>query len=732
MLDPKLAFMIALVLSHGCGRVSLEWPEPCTGAGCDDPLCPTGDCDPCVDGSCDPVPCTSNTSCDEACVAGDCVPFSPAGGACDEEADCESGLTCNNQLCEVIVCASDSHTLYDSVGTGTPSDPFILCSVAQLLDLMRPASAGGWSSSFRLESDIDLTGYDQATAEAVRPIGDATVPFSGVFDGGGHTISALHYEGPSVDYVGLFGRVEGPRALVRDLRVTNAVIAGSNYVGGLVGWLAGGATVMGCSTSGSVAAANEYAGGLVGVGGQRWSESGSTLAVITTSSSSATVHAGGSFAGGLAGSLGEFSYCMNSYATGPVLGGRDFVGGLIGGGGHVVVHSYALGAVSGVNSVGGLTGSLGGTVIGSFAMGAVSGSEAVHTGALVGDHWGTVEDSYSYSGAACVATGGCHGVVAGETAVADPSLFADPLGAPLATWDLEHVWVAGSAPPTLAPATFDLAAFGDCSSHLTSAPFAGGYGTLEAPFLVCTAAQLAAVNDLVEGGQRWRAVELAGDVDLTGFVTTAFPIGDELTPFTGFFDGAGHTITGFSYLSSAESCVGLFASVTGVIRRVGLENASISGGTSSQGLLAGEIGSGVILDSYARGSVTALGDSAGGLVGKIHYSAIQRTYFEGSVTANRGAGLVGFFYEGAASVQDSFASASVSVTTEGSPLAHVSSLDAGNYFDVTKPCSGCTSSAGTASPTTEALYDPANPPLGTWDFEHIWQSNAPADFPSLR
>jgi hypothetical protein len=67
--------------------------------------------------------------------------------------------------------------------------------------------------------------------------------------------------------------------------------------------------------------------------------------------------------------------------------------------------------------------------------------------------------------------------------------------------------------------------------------------------------------------------------------------------------------------------------------------------------------------------------------------------------------------------------------TQGGPLVD-STIDPSNYFDSTKTCSGCTETNGTASASTDALYDPANAPVSGWD-PRVWQTQAGSP-PTLR
>lgn len=329
-------------------------------------------------------------------------------------------------------------------GTGQPTDPYVLCSAPQLLALMDPGASAMWSASFVLGADVDLAAYSESSTPPVRPIGTVATPFSGAFDGGGHTIANLKESLPAQDRVGLFGAVSGSQAAIHDVRLVNAQIVGRAMVGALVGRLDGGATVSRCSSTGSVIAMVEYVGGLVGIVGAEWVTTG-TAATVTASSSSATVanDAGGDWAGGLIGNIGDLGVCADSFATGSVRTRLDFAGGLAGGSTGIIRNSYARGPNTGTLSIAGLAGGSGGQIISSLAVGDVSGMDGTRTGYLIGNNFGTVTMSASYSLATCTAqiNGPCHAPLTGETSETDLAQLLDASRPPLSAWDFQNVWL---------------------------------------------------------------------------------------------------------------------------------------------------------------------------------------------------------------------------------------------------------------------------------------------------
>ena len=216
-------------------------------------------------------------------------------------------------------------------GTGEPNDPYQIATVEELMLL--GDSPEDYDKNFILTADIDLSGfyYDTALiAPDVNAIDDyfQGIPFTGVFDGNGHTISHLTVLGES--HLGLFGRVESG-AEVRALGVVEVNITGSgDYVGGLMGsngYLGcEGGILINCYCSGSVSGKNDV-GGLVGLNYE-----GDIIQCYST----AAVN-GEHKVGGLVGR--NYSLVIGSYSTGLISDTRSAellpdlsprIGGLVG------------------------------------------------------------------------------------------------------------------------------------------------------------------------------------------------------------------------------------------------------------------------------------------------------------------------------------------------------------------------------------------------------------------
>ena len=317
-------------------------------------------------------------------------------------------------------------------GSGTADDPYQIATAKNLNDLGE--SPEDYNKHFILTDNIDLDpnlpGRKVFDKAVIAPDVNETTewwrfdgtPFTGLFDGNGHTISHLTIKGGGS--LGLFGQLgwwDAPGGEVKNLGLVDVNIIGSGYyVGGLVGFNGNrdrpGGVLANCYTGGAVSG-HSSVGGLVGWNEGTVSQSYSTGVVggeydigglvggnyegsITTSYSTTSV-SGETQVGGLVGqNVGHVTQC---YSTGAVSGSANYVGGLVGNNGKrdwyseagTVTRCYSTGTVSGTDYVGGLVGqNYDGAVTGCYSTGVVTGNSRV--GGLVGYHWGgTVTQCYS-------------------------------------------------------------------------------------------------------------------------------------------------------------------------------------------------------------------------------------------------------------------------------------------------------------------------------------------------
>ena len=628
-----------------------------------------------------------------------------------------------------------------SEGTGEPNDPYQIATAEDLILLGE--TPNDYDKYFVLTGDIDLDPnlpgrkvFDKAviasaSALDVSPWVEGTA-FTGVFDGNGHTISHLTIVGK--DYLGLFGQLEFG-AEVKNLGVVDVNVTGSgNFAGGLVGLNWDGSIATSYSTG--AVSGNEDVGGLVGY---NWFGS------ITTSYSTGSVGGtGGNNVGGLVG-FNRRGSITSSYSTGMVTGDED-VGGLVGSnyGDASITTSYSTGTVTGNSSVGGLVGlNWFGSISTSYSTGSVSGNSDV--GGLVGysDYGIIIITSFwdiENSGQATSAGG--TGLTTAE--MQDPNVFMD------AGWDFvgkpdgpHDIWAEseGGGYPILCwqlPQGFGLPTF------------SGGTGEADDPYRISTPREL---NGIGHNPRLMDAYfELVNDIDLAGI--DFYIIGSEFYPFTGSFNGNGHTISHMTIVG--KNYVGLFGLLESgaEVKNLGVVDVNVTGAYYC-GSLVGFNSGGSITTSYSTGVVS--GDIAvGGLVG-VNSGSITTSYSAGTVSGNSGVGglvgdndgsitssystgmvtgddyvggLVGFNFIGS-SITTCYSTGEVSATSwEVGGLVGDSMSRAevhNSFWDI--ETSGQTSSAGGTGKTTAEMQMESTY-IG-WGCEPVWTIDDGKDYPRL-
>lgn len=147
-----------------------------------------------------------------------------------------------------------------------------------------------------------------------------------------------------------------------------------------------------------------------------------------------------------------------------------------------------------------------------------------------------------------------------------------------------------------------------------------GTGTAADPYLVATAADLAAVGSAPSAHYRQ-----AADLDLAGdWAPIAGPAGE---PFSGVYDGAGHVVRGLRVRAPGGFRAGLFAHVQGgEVRDLGVEGADCHVGRYG-GALAGQVsGGGAVRRCYATGAVRGDRQEVGGLVGELTAGVVEDSW----------------------------------------------------------------------------------------------------------
>ena len=501
-------------------------------------------------------------------------------------------------------------------GSGKEGDPYQIATADDLLKFAKLVNDDGKTdASAVLTANIDLSEIcgENIGGESVSwtPIGNSIDnPYEGTFNGAGHTISGLYI---NTDDQGLFGYVSGT---VQNLSVSGTV-SGGMFVGGIAGQNLG--NVINCAFSGSVS--------------------------------------GVSFVGGVVGYNGSSGTVKNCYNTGAVSGSGLYVGGVVGNNYNGSVENcYNTGDVSGNNYVGGVVGQNSGSVKNCYNTGTVTGSgDRSNVGGVVGDNIiGTVTGCYFLQ-----QDGLSGGATGAESLTADE--FAIQNSFTNSSWDFDNTWEIESifGRPTL-----------QANAEIG--------GTANNPYKIFTATQLKNFRDLVNdaNGQVKDSdahAKLMNDIDLkdvcgenvgeSGQSVSWAPIGSDSRPYTGTFNGDGHTISGLYIDSSDTNYQGLFGYLsTDGDNKGTVQDLTVSGDISGDWHVGGVVGyndGGTVTGCIFSDSGTVTGSSyVGGVVGSNNNGSVKNCTNTGSVKGSGSDWYVG----GVVGYSSGGSSASASVT----------------------------------------------------------------------
>ena len=194
------------------------------------------------------------------------------------------------------------------------ADVIEISSADDLVKLMKGTYP--MDGSYKLTADIDLTGKEQ------EPIGTESKPFTGAFDGNGHTISGIELSGAT--YVALFAKVTGT---VENLTVKGTVTGTVNWVGGIVGLAVGDAIISDCVNACTInaSAASANVGGIAG----RTEENALIKQCLNDGAVKGKSNVGG-IVGGMVGASRVYG-CWNKGTTESLVAtGNAGVGGIVG------------------------------------------------------------------------------------------------------------------------------------------------------------------------------------------------------------------------------------------------------------------------------------------------------------------------------------------------------------------------------------------------------------------
>ena len=428
-------------------------------------------------------------------------------------------------------------------GLGTAVSPYQI-STADQLKLFRDIvngtggqtqNRGAWAvlmndivlndGTFDANGNYTTTGLIGANPEKWTPIGKYTnsrdnAPYTGTFDGQGHSIKGLYVNSASDAYVGLFGFLEG--AAVRNLTV-DGYVQGCDVVSGIAGGARAESTIENCRNNCRVVSefvtdsksSFLYTGGIVGLARDTTIAGCANTGVVEARGSYNNSYA--SDVAGIVGVLNGNVIVKNCYNTGEIKVTCDKLkkgtaGGIAGSDTsehNTVSDCYNLGAVTvsytGNNSdyiagVGGIMGNIYNsdtTVSNCYSVGTLTsatGTGTSYIGGVVGITNGTVGNCYYLDSTTTKAIGSVGGTVDEATGPKTAAQLGD--GTVLALLinnrgDSEHPW--NSQCQYLAAARKTLPAFktqtGDAHTHDWSAWTSNGDGSTHSHRCACNAVE---------------------------------------------------------------------------------------------------------------------------------------------------------------------------------------------------------------------------------------------------
>ncbi|MEN6425182.1 MAG: GLUG motif-containing protein [Phycisphaerales bacterium] len=628
-------------------------------------------------------------------------------------------------------------------GTGEPSDPYQIATAEQLCSINSDPNL--LSRHFVLVSDIDLDpnlpGGRVFDAAVIAPTASSNgtyrgTPFSGDFDGAGHTISNLTFvvEQPStyLSHLGLFGCV-GIEGRVSRLHVTNSCILQSGglwYSGLLCGENHG--VIRDCRASGKISYSN-YARGVGGL-------AGCNDGFVFRSTADAELL----FVDwGTVQELDLLSFdiapmiLMRGGGTGLSMMAPRWLGALVGANSGIIADCYATGSVAGSkysSAMGGIAGANQdeGIVLRCYCT-LTGGATQTCVGTVIG---GTVANSYYLGDSGTSHSESELGTALPDSEMRQQASFVGLDFAGTAEDGTSDTWIMptdGGYPVLAEERLFDLI----------------GQGTGSEPYLLGSVQDLGLIIQRPDAHYR-----LIGDIDCSGIVWPAM-----LLPwFGGILDGTGHAISHVQLTTTgpgglvgrvAEQAaihdlrlddvnipasrsswyVGALACINaGTILNCGVTGRI--GGDSDVGGLAG-CNTGSVTTSFSRGIVT--GDyCVGGLVGYNEGGSITASYSDSVVSGTGGSigGLVGYhggsivasYSSGAVSAGYSWAGGLVGYSERGGVTA--------GFWDM--ETSGLTSSMGGTAKTSAEMQTAATFLDAGWDFESTWTICEGVDYPRLQ
>lgn len=511
------------------------------------------------------------------------------------------------------------------------------------------AIANDLGGNYVLAADITLTGQ-------WTPLGNEGSPFTGTFDGGGHSIKGLTVTASSdLDNSGLFGYATG--ATLKNVSIIGAKVDGDEHVGILLG-NAKQVTISGVMTSGIVTG-RDHVGGIVG--DASGSADNGEFTSISNCMSTAGVFSRSYQAGGIAGivNAGNIDKCFfyGSATAEDGFAGAGGISGLIDGGSgtfnnNVSAAIYIKGAASvgnddpnnnfehahsivGWNNNG--TGSFD-TNLSSMATVIYSAGKERDHADLASDYQGTetsvadLQKSATYTGLGWGTewslADGRYPVLAGMTVPFDGDDIAvnkpadvnvvggnyesgakSALGrtVTLSSSNANVATVTGTKISFVGAGTATITYTTTGDAYVNGATYTQDFTVTETNYNIATAQDLLNIKNNTEGDYK-----LTADIDMSGVTFSPLP------DFTGSLDGQGHVIRNLTFNNPNQDQAALFSTIHGAtIKNLGIEGANIVGNANAAAIVGRAYG-GTIQSCYVANSYIEGRDHVGSITGDMN------------------------------------------------------------------------------------------------------------------
>ena len=503
------------------------------------------------------------------------------------------------------------------------------------------------------------------------PIADCmeghTTQYSGTFDGNNKTVSGLYLNGNSAR-IGLFGSSEAD-GNIKNVGVVDSYFKGDDFVGGVCGRNDG--TITNCYNAGNLTAIDPTAaiGGICG-----YNDNGGTIANCYNTG---TVTATGSVAsvGGVCGcSIAPISNCYNIGTVTATSSGADISG----------ICGYNFGPVTNCYYLADTEDENGGKTAAQFASGEIayllngskSEGDTVHFYQIIGKDKAPVLDK-------------SHGVVYFYTDCTDKTCYANSETAS-GEHDFDENGFCTKDSTHYQPATLNETTGNYEISNAGQLYWFAGLvnGTLDGVEQNTSANAILmediTVNDnLLDSLQYDTEGNVSNGSDFISWTPIADCMGNNITQYSGTFDGNNKTVSGL-YFNGNATRIGLFGSSesNGNIKNVGVVDSYFKGNDFVGGVCGHN--DGTITNCYNAGNLTAIESSAyiGGICGH-NGGTIANCYNTGTITATGSTpsvgGVCGF---STAPIANCYNIGTVTATSSSAEISGI----CGYYFGPIKNC----------------------------------------------